>query len=373
MMPRLCLWFTGLVVGAIIVGLPAAAVAQVLQPPVQLPGLPVFPRPNAPPPGPAPAPNSPPPRPERPPQSKCDPPVLPPAAVFGQAAFACDFPDPMVLKVGTAYYAYGTATGWEGKGRTFPIVRSTDLSRWRPAGDALTAEPSWSRGHLWAPSVLAARGGYFMYYSARRRRDDVHCLAVATSKGPAGPFRDRGIIACGDRRGRGYIDPAALVHRGRGYLFFSVDGPRHSISVLRLTKNLLRARGGRRTLFGVHKRWHRSPVGETVEAPWPVRRGRRFYLLYSAGCWCADYRMGLAAASRPEGPYRDSPGNPFLRGRMGLLAPGGGSLVEGPDGRPWLVFHAWTGVPDYTRGGIRTLRSAPFDWRGPRPRPLLGR
>lgn len=360
----------GLVLGALALTNPVPAAAQVLVPPGSLPGLPpVGPRPPA---RPAPAPKSPPTRPSRPPRSACDAPVLAPAVASGKAAFRCDFPDPMVLKAGGAYYAYGTATGWEGKGRTFPILRSTDLRRWRPAGDAMAAEPSWTREHLWAPSVLAARGGYFMYYSARRRRDDVHCLAVATSKRPAGPFRDRGVIACGDRRASGYIDPAVLVHRGRAYLYFSVDGPRHSISVLRLSRSLLRAKGPRRTLFGASRPWHRSPAGQTVEAPWPVRRGRRFYLFYSAGCWCSDYRMGLASAPTPLGPYRDARANPFLRGSAGMVAPGGGSVVAGPDGRPWLVFHAWTGTPDYARGGVRTLRAAPLDWRGSRPRPLFG-
>ena len=152
-----------------------------------------------------------------------------------------------------------------------------------------------------------------------------------------GPSATAAPIACGDRRASGYIDPAVLVHRGRAYLYFSVDGPRHSISVLRLSRSLLRAKGPRRTLFGASRPWHRSPAGQTVEAPWPVRRGRRFYLFYSAGCWCSDYRMGLASAPTPLGPYRDARANPFLRGSAGMVAPGGGSVVAGPDGRPWLV------------------------------------
>lgn len=311
-------------------------------------------------------------RPNRPPE-RCNPWAPSAVELSGRPAFACDFPDPMVLRVGRTFYAYGTSTGWERPGRTFPILRSRDLRRWRPAGDAIGREPAWSNGHLWAPSVLAARGRYFMYYGARRRGDNVHCLAVATARRPAGPFRDRGVISCGDRRASGYIDPAPLVYRGRAYLFFSVDGPRHSISVLPLGKSLLRARGPRRPLVGVGSPWHRSSAYETVEGPWPVRRGRRFYLLYSAGCWCSDYRMGFAVARRPLGPYRDSRANPVLRGGGALVAPGGGSLITGRGGRSWLAFHAWTGQPDYDQGGSRTLRVAPMSWNRGTPRPLLGR
>jgi beta-xylosidase len=285
--------------------------------------------------------------------------------------FPCDFPDPMVLHTRGAYYAYSTPTKWGHQDRTFPILASTDLRHWHLLGQALPGNPAWASGDVWAPSVLAARGRYFLYYSALRRRDGVHCLAVATAARPTGPFRDRGPIACRDRRASGYIDPAPLIDRGRGYLYFSVDGPRHSVSVLALDRSLLHVRGKRRELLGPARSWLRSNATETVEAPYPVRRGRRFYLFYSAGCWCSDYRMGWAVASRPTGPFRLSPRNPMIGGQAGLVAPGGGSVVSGPGGASTLVFHAWTGTPDYDLGGIRTLRTVPLAWgpSGPRPAP----
>jgi beta-xylosidase len=279
----------------------------------------------------------------------------------------------MILRVGSSYYAYGTSTGWDHGGEDFPILRSNDLRFWRPWNNAMSSEPAWSAGQLWAPSVLAAHGRYFLYYSARRRSDGVHCLAVATARGPGGPFRDRGPMTCGDRSARGYIDPAALMHRGRGYLFFSVDGPRHSISALRLSPSLLRVRGARRVLVGTTAAWQRGLTTQTVEAPWPVWRDGRFYLLYSAGCWCSDYRMGYAVSRRPLGPYRGVGANPLLRGAPGLVAPGGGSLFRGRGGGSFLAFHAWSGPPDYDLGGTRTLRVAPVSWPGGAPRPLLGR
>ncbi len=290
------------------------------------------------------------------------------SALFSLPTFGCDFPDPMVLRVGDGYYAYSTATDWQRRQGTFPILRSSDLRRWTPVAAALPGvPPAWADGHFWAPSVLSYRGRFIMYYSARRARDGVHCLAVATAAAPAGPFADRGPIACGDRRTRGYIDPAPLVHRGKGWLYFSVDGPRHSISVLRLTADLLRTRGARRTLVGVPSRFRRL-ADPTVEAPWPQRRGKRFYLFYSAGCWCADYRMSYSVADRPDGPYRHSRGLVLEGAPGGFVAPGGGSLVSDVRGGSWLAFHDWTGLPDYDDGGIRTLRTAPLAWNRGRPR-----
>jgi beta-xylosidase len=216
--------------------------------------------------------------------------------------------------------------------------------------------------------VVAARGRYYLYYSARRRSDNLHCLAVATARRPAGPFRDRGIVSCRSHRRLGYIDPAPLVYRGHAYLYFSVDGPRHSISALPLRRNLLRARGRPRTLFTVSRPWQKGLVSETVEGPSPVRRGGRFYLFYSTGCWCLDYRMGYAVSRHPLGPFRDARANPVLRGRSAVLGPGGGSVFKSAGGRSWLAFHAWSGPPVYARGGVRSLRIAPIAWRAGKPR-----
>lgn len=318
--------------------------------------------------------NSPPRRPDQPlarpepPRRPCRPGDHAGSALFSLPTFGCDFPDPMVLRAGGTYYAYSTATDWQRGDGTFPILRSTDLRRWSPVGTAFPgAAPAWADGHFWAPSVLARNGRFVMYYSARRRRDGVHCVAVATATSPAGPFADRGPIACGDRRGRGYIDPAPLVHRGKGWLYFSVDGPRHSISMLALSPDLLRTRGSRRPVIGVPQRWRRL-ADPTVEAPWPVRRGKRFYLFYSAGCWCADYRMTYSVADHPQGPYRHARGLILEGAPGGFVAPGGGSLVSDRRGGSWMAFHDWTGAPDYDHGGIRTLRTAPLTWRGGRPR-----
>jgi hypothetical protein len=80
--------------------------------------------------------------------------------------------------------------------------------------------------------------------------------------------------------------------------------------------------------------------------------------------------MGYAVAKRPLGPYADH-GRPILTGGSRLLAPGSGSLVTTRSGATWLAFHAWTGPPDYSRGGVRTLRVVPLSWHGGTPHPLL--
>src|SRR5690242_19756845 len=54
--------------------------------------------------------------------------------------FDGDAPDPDVIRVGTTYYAYTTGSH---QGH-IPVLSSTDLQTWHPAGDALPTLPSWS-------------------------------------------------------------------------------------------------------------------------------------------------------------------------------------------------------------------------------------
>jgi beta-xylosidase len=281
---------------------------------------------------------------------------------FSAAVFPCDFPDPMVMRSGGAWFAYGSATGWEEGGRAFPILRSTDLRHWRFVTDALIHAPGWSSGDLWGPSVLFWRGRYLLFYNARRRAGGLHCLAVAVGASPAGPFQTRRRLACSTRGERGFIDPAPLVApRHRLYLFVSVDSPQHSIAALRLSADGLRALGRPRTVLGVSPRWG-TLRAKTVEGPWPVHRHGFYYLFYSAGSWGLDYRMAYAVARSPLGPYADSAPVPILSATAQLPAPGGGSVLSGPGSSSWLAFTAWSGLPGYALGSQRTLRIAPLRW-----------
>ncbi len=146
------------------------------------------------------------------------------AVTYTNPVFAQDFPDPAAIRVGRDYYAYSTSTGWEPQGHIFPILHSTDLVHWRYIGDAMAQTPAWALTDFWAPSVIAAGGRYYMYYVGKGLTQNAHCIGVAVARQPAGPFADHGVVACGDAKGVGYIDPAPLIDdNGRAYLYVSVD------------------------------------------------------------------------------------------------------------------------------------------------------
>jgi hypothetical protein len=321
---------------------------------------------------------------------------------YENPVYGSSFPDPGILSdSSTDYYAYATGSG-------FPIIKSTDLVHWEQVGKAFGARPSWvvqsGDSHPWAPSVLRSPtpcpgtnspGCYFMYYVglSGQHTPVTHCIGVAWSMTPSGPFTDLGPIhaddgatdlagrppGCGDAGGYGNIDAAPFVDSdGSVYLYVSTSRrcaqPTTSscpyepvISVFSMTSPPTRVASGRKPLFGATPGgWEQEPGhAAQVENPWMEKRGSTYYLFYSGGFYGASYGMGYATASSPTGDpgypaFAKSALNPILSETAEVLSPGGGSVTTGPDGGSWLVYHGRAG--DY--GQPRTLRIDPLFWSG---------
>jgi Glycosyl hydrolases family 43 len=319
---------------------------------------------------------------------------------YENPVYGSSFPDPGVLQNGSNdYYAYATGSG-------FPIIKSADLVHWAQVGRAFPRRPSWvvptGDSHPWAPSVLRSPGScpgttspgcYFMYYGglSAQHTPTTHCVGVAWSLTPSGPFTDLGPIqaedgetdlagrppGCGDAGGYGPIDAAPFVDSdGSVYLYVSTSRRcaqpttqpcpyEPVISVFRMTSTPTRAASDRIPLFGATpSTWEQRPGhAAQVENPWMEKRGSTYYLFYSGGDYRASYGMGYATASSPTGEpaypaFAKSPLNPILSETAAVLSPGGGSVTIGPDGGSWLVYHGRAG--DYSQP--RTLRIDPLVW-----------
>jgi beta-xylosidase len=267
----------------------------------------------------------------------------------------------MVLRVSqSSYYAYGTTTQWQ-QGY-FPILHSRDLIHWRYVGDVFPLDhPPAFAGDLWAPDVLR-RGSMYYVYFVTTNTASAHCIDVATAPTPTGPFRERGLLACADRSGVGLIDPAPLVApNGAVYLYASTDTP-HRLTVMRLAPNLLHPASKGTTVLEMSQPWEGKV---TVEGPYPLRFGGRYYLFYSGNSFDGpDYAVGYATAPSPIGPFRKCTCNPILHRQKGIPGPGGQSIVLGPDNRLWIVYHAWSHGVGYEYGGARTLWVDHLNWNG---------
>ena len=266
-----------------------------------------------------------------------------------------DFPDPAVIHTPDGYYyAYATQTLRDGEWINVQVARSPDLVHWQYLGDALPEKPSWAREtqDVWAPYVLHDGGRYLMYYSATH---DVchdpqrgHCLAVATSDSPAGPFIDMGVpLLLGV--GFEYIDPVVFLDAGSGKHWLYWGSGFQPIRVQELSPDGMSFAPGSEPTNLIWPNPVKGAFPRLVEAAWVIRHGDFYYLFYSGDNCCgpdAEYGVMVARSREPTGPFetleeaRGVPHSLMLYKSERWLAPGHNSIVTDQAGDTWIVYHA---------------------------------
>ncbi|MBI5768941.1 MAG: family 43 glycosylhydrolase [Verrucomicrobia bacterium] len=252
---------------------------------------------------------------------------------------AGDFPDPSVIRVGDEYWASATSSEWAPH---FPLLRSRDLVNWELTGYVFSTPPSWAKSNFWAPEIAQDRGKFFIYYVAREIASNRLAVAVATADHPGGPYTDHGPLVAQEA---GSIDAQPFTDaEGVRWLLWKEDGNSKKIPTIiwlqRLRDDGLALVGERREILRNDKPWE----GAVVEGPFVLRRGDTYYLFYSGAACCGkncDYALGVARAKSMTGPWEKAPTNPILAGNAAWRCPGHGSIVTDPDGRTWLLYHAY--------------------------------
>jgi beta-xylosidase len=289
------------------------------------------------------------------------------------------FADPFVWKHEGRYFAVGTGpvvaatrasepdmTSYplHGHEMAFPMLRSDNFVDWHWAGGALEV-PEFARGGaFWAPEVAFADGVFYLYYSVSLEGLK-HQLRVATSRDPAGPYQDAGLLMEEPENCPFAIDPHPFRDDdGQWYLFYARDfleedqGYRAGtalvvdrlVGMTRLAgdeKTVLRARcwwqlfKANRPMYGRIFDWH------TLEGPCVRKHEGRYYCFYSGGCYENEsYGVDYGVADHILGPYNDEGNEAGPRVLKTLpdrvIGPGHHSIVLGPDDRTeYFAYHAW--------------------------------
>jgi len=266
-----------------------------------------------------------------------------------------DFPDPAVILAPDGfYYAYATQTLREGKWINIQVARSRDLVEWEHLGDALPEKPSWAQTtqDFWAPTVIFDGSTWFIYYSATpdvcHEPERGHCLAVATSKSPAGPFVDMGLpLLLG--MGFEYIDPMAYDDPATGKRLLYWGSGFQPIKVQELAEDRISFVPGTEPVNLVWPNPKQGAFPRLVEAAWVIRHEDHYYLFYSGDNCCgpdAHYGVMVARSKDAMGPFetleeaKGVPHSLMLFKSERWLAPGHNSIVEDKAGDVWIVYHA---------------------------------
>jgi xylan 1,4-beta-xylosidase len=241
-----------------------------------------------------------------------------------------DHPDPTIIKDGKDYYM--TFSSFE----SYPgliIWHSRDLVNWRPIGPALTK----NIGSVWACDIAKHNGRFYIYIPTVETNVGFKLWAIHAEQmhGPWSDPVDLGIPGC--------IDPGHVVGEdGKRYLF--VNG----IRKIRLTDDGLAADG---KLEQAYDAWH-YPEDWVVESfapegPKLLRHGGYFYIITAVGGTAGPPTGHMVIAARSKsihGPWEHCTYNPIVRTRSAdepWWSRGHASLVEGPAGDWWMVYHAY--------------------------------
>lgn len=237
---------------------------------------------------------------------------------------AGDYPDPSILKDGDDYYMTHTPNYYL---PGFLIWHSRDLLNWEPI---CKAGETWS-GSAWAPDLQKVGDTYYIYFPANGTN------WVITAKDIRGPWTLPLDLKIGG------IDPGLIVTpEGKRYLFTNQG------YVTKLTDDGL-ARDGESKR--VYQGWKYPEEWQTecmcLESPKMSYYDGYYYMTSAQGGTAGPATSHMAVCARAKdimGPWENSPYNPIIHTYSAAeewWSKGHGTLVEGPDGQWWMVYHAY--------------------------------
>jgi len=260
--------------------------------------------------------------------------------------FAGDHPDPSVLKDGRDYYiTFSSFDAYPG----LVIWHSRDLVNWEPFGPALFRNV----GSVWAPDLVKHKGRYYIYFPGQKPgHSSNYVVWAANIRGPWSDPIDLQI---------GRIDPGhAVGPDGKRYLFLSGG------YVAPLADDGLSVAGDMKK---VYDGWQ-YPDDWVVESfsqegPKILKHGEYYYMVLAEGGTAGPPTSHMVVAARSksiDGPWENSPYNPIIRTKSAgerWWSKGHATLVEGPDGKWYAVYHAYEN--GFYNLGRQTLLE-PIEW-----------
>ncbi|WP_172262782.1 family 43 glycosylhydrolase [Caulobacter sp. RHG1] len=270
---------------------------------------------------------------------------------FLNPILAGDHPDPTILKDGADYYmTFSTFESYPG----LLIWHSQDLVNWRPLATALER----NIGSVWAPEIIKHEGRYYIYFPTKKTASPESRTTnwVVWADKIEGPWSDPIDLDL-----PGHIDPGHAVGEDGARWLFLNGGDR-----VKLTADGLRTVGKPEHVYDAWRYPEDWDVeGFAPEGPKILRRGEYFYMITAIGGTAGPptgHQVIAARSKSINGPWENCPHNPLVRTQDNnemWWSRGHASLVEGPAGDWWGVYHGYENGY-YTLG--RSTLLAPVKW-----------
>lgn len=212
--------------------------------------------------------------------------------------------------------------------RSAPLLRMSDV-RW------ITADGAREHG-LWAPSLAAANGHYYLYYAVGPQNPTPSRLGVAVGDRPDGPFVDSGRPLLTGGTGFEAIDPMVFVDPKSGTAYLYAGGS--AGATLRLFEL-------KPDMTEIAREIPVATPPEFTEGAFVHERNGLYYLSYSHGHWNGpDYSVHYATGPSAIGPWTYR--GPILVADATHQGPGHHAFAENPATHDWFIaYHRWDRDP----------------------------
>lgn len=219
----------------------------------------------------------------------------------------------------------------------FNAFSSPDLVHWTKHSHVIdVADIPWAGYALWAPSVIEAKGRYYMFFGANDIQSDKELggIGLAVADRPEGPFKDalgKPLIGA-FHNGAQPIDP--FVYRDDdGQVYLNYGGWQHC-NVVRLSADMRSV-----IPFPDGSTYKQITPPGYVEGSFLIKRNGVYYLMWSEGGWTGpDYSVAYAMGPSPTGPFK--PMGKILQQDF-RIARGAGhhSVVNVPGTDDWYIAY----------------------------------
>ncbi len=259
-------------------------------------------------------------------------------ATSGNPVFEGWYADPEGVVFDKTYWIYPTYSAPYEQQTFMDAFSSPDLVHWTRHNRIVDNNAiKWAKRAMWAPSVVAKDGKYYLFFGANDIKNDqeVGGIGVAVADNPAGPFKDllgKPLIDKIHNRAQP-IDQFVFEDKDGQYCMIYGGWGRCNIVKLKPDFSGVLAFDNGETFREI------TPEGYT-EGPFMFVRGGKYYFMWSEGGWTGpDYRVAYGIADTPFGPWK----------RIGMvlqqdpqIATGAGhhSVIQVPGTDDWyIVYH----------------------------------
>ncbi len=212
------------------------------------------------------------------------------------------YADPEAHVFAGQYWIYPTSSAPYDQQTFLDAFSSPDLITWTRHPRALdVANVSWAHRAVWAPSIIAKGGWYYVFFGANDIQNDAQTggIGVARARTPAGPFVDylgKPLIGA-FHNGAQPIDQ--FVFRDRDGTYYIIYGGWGHCNIARLNPDFT---GLVPFPDGITFK-EITPQGY-VEGAFMFLKGGKYYFMWSEGGWTGpDYAVAYAIGDSPLGPF----------------------------------------------------------------------